>query len=412
VRRHDTAARSARAFRVLRRRIALSHGLVLALIVVALGSVAYWLTARELEGTATVAVVSAAQTEADRIIDAGHAEEAADQDRPSAAAVRVAVYGPDGRPLAETRGVPGWLRPRPAPVETISILGERVRLATAEASSGGVLLGTVVAAQSLAPEDRLLARFRLLLGVGGLAAVVLSMAAGWVMAGRAARPVRRAYEAQAGFAADAAHELRTPLASVRIGVESLAELDSELGREVLEEVDYLTSLTNRLLTLARADVATGAKEQPVDVALVCRHAVRRGEGTLALRVELDPDPAGSPIARGDPISLEAALDAVLENVARHGGGQAVVSCRASGDRVRITVADHGPGMSPEHRARAFDRFFRADPARTHTGSVGLGLSLARSLVESQGGRMWLTETHGGGITTVMELPVDGRETER
>jgi signal transduction histidine kinase len=407
-------ARSARAFRVLRRRIALSHGLVLALIVVALGSVAYWLTARELDQTATVAVVSAAQTEADRIIDAGKAEAAADEDRPSAAAIRVAVYGPDGRPLAEARGVPGWLRPRAAPVVTISILGERVRLATAKATSGGVPLGTVVTAQSLAPEDRLLARFRLLLGVGGLAAVALSMAAGWVLAGRAARPVRRAYEAQAGFAADAAHELRTPLASVRIGVEALAERDSELGREVLEEVDYLTSLTNRLLALARADVGSaGARGQPVDVALVCRHAVRRGEGTLALRVGVDPDPAGSPIARGDPLSLEAALDAVLENVARHGGGEAVVSCRVSGDRVRISVADHGPGMSPDHRARAFDRFFRADQARTHTGSVGLGLSLARSLVESQGGRMWLTETQGGGVTTVIDLPIDaGRDTER
>jgi signal transduction histidine kinase len=331
--------------------------------------------ARELDRTATSGVVSAAQTEADRIIDAGRAEAAADDDRPSAAAVRIAVYGPDGRLVAETRDVPGWLRPRPAPVVTISILGERVRLATAEASSGGVLLGTVVAAQSLAPEDRLLGRFRLLLQVGGLAAIALSMAAGWVLAGRAARPVRRAYEAQAGFAADASHELRTPLAYVRTGVESLAERDPELGQGVLEEIDYLT-LTNRLLRLARADLGSAeAKARPVDVALVCRHAVRRGEATLALRVVMDPD--GSPIATGDPISLGAALDAVLENVARHGGGEAVVSCRAAGDRIRITVADHGPEMSPEHRARAFDRFFRADQARTHTGGAGLGLSLAQ-----------------------------------
>lgn len=393
--------------------MAVSHGLVLTLIVLALGSGAYWLMARELDQTATSGVVSAAQTEADRIIDAGRAEPAADADRPSAAAVRVAVYGPDGRLVAETRIVPGWLRPRTAPVVTISILGERVRLATTEASSGGSLLGTVVAAQSLAPEDRLLGRFRLLLGVGGLAAVVLSMAAGWVLAGRAARPVRRAYEAQAGFAADASHELRTPLAYVRTGVEALAERDPELGRGVLEEVDYLTSLTNRLLTLARADLGSAeAKEQPVDVALVCRHAVRRGEGTLSLRVAVDP--GGSPIATGDPISVEAALDAVLENVARHGGGEAVVSCRAAGDRIQITVADHGPGMSPEQRARAFDRFFRADQARTHTGGAGLGLSLARSLVENRGGRMWLTETPGGGVTTVIDLPADadGREAER
>jgi signal transduction histidine kinase len=297
-------------------------------------------------------------------------------------------------------------------VVTVAILGERVRLATSKVSSDGVLLGTVVAARSLAPEDRLLGRFRLLLWVGGLVAGALSLAAGWVLAGRAARPVRRAYEAQAGFAADASHELRTPLAYVRTGVEALAERDPELGRGVLEEVDYLTSLTNRLLTLARADAGSAeANEQPVDIALVCRHAVRRGEGTLPLHVAVDP--GGSPIATGDPISLEAAVDAVLENVARHGGGEAIVSCRTAGDRIRISVADHGPGMSPEHRARAFDRFFRADQARTHTGGAGLGLSLARSLVESRGGRMWLSETPGGGLTTVIDLPANanGREAE-
>jgi signal transduction histidine kinase len=392
--------------------MAVSHGLVLTLIVLLLGSSAYWLMARELDQAATADVVSAAQAETDRIVDAGRAEVAADDDRPSAAAVRVAVYGPDGRLLAETRHVPGWLRPRTAPVVTVAILGERVRLATSKVSSGGVLLGTVVAARSLAPEDRLLSRFRLLLWVGGLVAVALSLAAGWVLAGRAARPVRRAYEAQAGFAADASHELRTPLAYVRTGVEALAERDPELGRGVLEEVDYLTSLTNRLLTLARADAGSAeAKEQPVDIALVCRHAVRRGEGTLPLHVAVDP--GGSPIATGDPISLEAAVDAVLENVARHGGGEAIVSCRKAGDRIRISVADHGPGMSPEHRARAFDRFFRADQARTHTGGAGLGLSLARSLVESRGGRMWLSETPGGGLTTVIDLPANanGREAE-
>ena len=400
-----SGTRSARAFRTLRRQMAVSHGLVLMLIVLALGSAAYWLMARELDRSATSGVVSAAQSEADRIVDAGHAEAAADNDRPSSAAVRVAVYGPDGRALAETRDVPGWLRPHTVPVVTTSILGERVRLATVRASSSGVLLGTVVAAQSLSPEDRLLGRFRLLLGVGGVAAVFLSMAAGWALAGRAARPVRRAYEAQAGFAADASHELRTPLAFVRTGVEALAERDPELGRGVLEEVDYLTSLTNRLLTLARADFGSEEEtERAVDVALVCRDAVRRGEATLALRVTMDPD--GSPTATGDPISLEAALDAVLENVARHGGGEAAISCRGAGDRIQITVADHGPGMSPEHRARAFDRFFRADQARTHTGGAGLGLSLARSLVERRGGRMWLTETPGGGVTTVIDLPAD------
>src|SRR5438105_1361962 len=87
--------------------------------------------------------------------------------------------------------------------------------------------------------------------LGGLAGVVASMIAGWVLSGRAARPVRRAYDAQAAFASDASHELRTPLAFVRSGVEVLAEHDQELGADVLREIGYLTSITDRLLSMAR-----------------------------------------------------------------------------------------------------------------------------------------------------------------
>ena len=72
---------------------------------------------------------------------------------------------------------------------------------------------------------------------------------------------------------------------------------------------------------------------------------------------------------------------------------------------RLTFADHGPGMAPEQRAAAFDRFFRADPSRAREqGGAGLGLALARELVAAQRGRMWLEATPGGGVTAVVELP--------
>jgi len=387
--------------------MAVSHGLVLAMIVVILGGAAYVLLARTLDHAATADVLAAARAEADRIAETNRLTPPSDSDTPSASAVRVAVVLPDGSFAGEGRAEPVWLRPRPAEVATIRALGEDVRLATIPAVSGGVRVGTVVAGRSLEAEDRLLRRLRLLLWAGGLAAVAVSMAAGWILAGRATRPVRRAYEAQASFAADASHEFRSPLAFVRSGVEVLAEHEPELGDEVLHEVDYLTGLTERLLTLARAQSGSLAFQlKPVRLEPLCRTAVQRNRSVHGMRIDLRID--GDPIAAADAIATEAILDAVLENVAAHAGGTALVSCRAQAGVVRIDVADSGPGLTDEELAHAFERFYRADPVRAHeNGGAGLGLALARSLAEAQRGRIWLERTPGGGLTAVLQLRRDG-----
>jgi signal transduction histidine kinase len=145
------------------------------------------------------------------------------------------------------------LRHYPTDITDLTVSGERVRVVAEPAIIDGRTVAWAVAGRSLAAEDALVQRIRSLLLVGGVLAILASLAAGWWLAGRAVRPVERAYEAQAGFAADASHELRTPLTFIRSGVEVLAERDPELGRDVLSEVDYLTGLTQRLLLLARAE---------------------------------------------------------------------------------------------------------------------------------------------------------------
>src|SRR5512136_2949530 len=132
-------------FRSLRLRIALSQGLVLALIVLILGGTAYLLLARSLDRSATADVLSAARAQADRIAETGRVMPAADNDVPSAAAVRVAVGLPDGTIMDEPRGGPTWLRPHRAQVATIQVLGEDVRIATVPAVSNGRHIATVVA---------------------------------------------------------------------------------------------------------------------------------------------------------------------------------------------------------------------------------------------------------------------------
>src|SRR5205807_2243183 len=115
------------------------------------------------------------------------------------------------------------LRPHRSEVVDANVRNESVRLVTIPARADGRLVATVVAGRSLLPEQSLIHRVRLLLLFGGIAAVVASLVAGWWLAGRAVHPVRRAYEAQANFAADASHELRSPLAFVRQAVEVMGE---------------------------------------------------------------------------------------------------------------------------------------------------------------------------------------------
>ena len=233
--------------------------------------------------------------------------------------------------------------------------------------------------------------------------MLASLAAGWWLAGRAVRPVERAYEAQAGFAADASHELRTPLTFIRSGVEVLAERDPDLGGEVLSEVDYLTGLTQRLLLLARAEKGSIRLEvEPVDVGAACRSAAHRS--ARAHGNELSTG-GGDLAALADRVAFEAVLDAIFENVERHGGGAADVRWAREDGWVVIMVADHGPGLAEDLHGRAFERFFRVDPSRAReTGGAGLGLALAKTLVEAQSGRMWLEPTPGGGLTVNVGLP--------
>ncbi len=397
-------------FRSLRLRMALSHGVVLAAIVVILGGLGYFLLARNLDRQVTADLVQAASEQADRVQELGRAIPAPDSDAPSATSTLVAVFEPSGAIVGE-RDIPAWLRPHEVRVAEATVSEERVRLVTQRAHLPGGAWVSVVAGRSLEPEDELLDRVRWLLLGGGVLAVALSMLAGWFLAGRALRPVRRAYEAQANFAADASHEFRTPLAFVRSGVEVMSEQDPELGEEVLSEVDYLTGLTDRLLTLARADNASLALTPvPVHLLAISERSIQRNELVNGVTVRLAvPGVDGDDMALGDPVVVEAVVDAILENVARHGGGAADLSVSRRDGAVRLVVADHGQGMAGPDRAMAFERFYRADPSRAReAGGSGLGLAVARELVVAQRGKMWLEETPGGGVTAVVELPAGPR----
>jgi signal transduction histidine kinase len=209
--------------------------------------------------------------------------------------------------------------------------------------------------------------------------------------------------------ADVSHQLRTPLAALRLRLDVLAQDAGEAVAGDLagaqEEVARLSRLVNGLLAVARAENVVA---EPVTVAadVVIRdrtaawHPAAEERGvTLDVNVE----PVG--VRAGDG-QLEQILDNLLANAldAVPAGGKVWVSARAAGPRARIVVADDGPGMTAQQQRSAFRRF-----ASTTPGGTGLGLAIVHRLVTSNGGSAALSDSPGGGLTVTLELPSAPRD---
>jgi signal transduction histidine kinase len=211
---------------------------------------------------------------------------------------------------------------------------------------------------------------------------------------------------QQAFVADASHQLRTPLAALRLRLENLehhlppaatAGLEAALG-----EVERLSRLVDGLLALARADAAASAPE-PIDLRALVRGRVEAWAAKAhATEVELSE---ATPRLRvlATPGSLEQVLDNLLSNAlaVAPAGSTISITAAAEGAQAALRVRDHGPGISPEERARAFDRFWRAGTERAGTG---LGLAIVQRLVSADGGTIELAGADSGGLEAIVRLP--------
>ena len=216
--------------------------------------------------------------------------------------------------------------------------------------------------------------------------------------------------AQQAFVADASHQLRTPLAALRLRLENLDREIGSGGRDdlegALEEVSRLSVLVDGLLELARAG-QHGSSPEPIDARAV---AIGRRDAWAALaeergvRIDVQLDAA---VVLATPGRLEQVLDNLLNNaldIAPVGSSIEVSASRVDGE-VRIGVADAGPGLSDEQRARAFDRFWRVGGAGDgESGGFGLGLAIVRQLVVADGGDVTLGPSAAGGLEVTVTLP--------
>jgi signal transduction histidine kinase len=213
-------------------------------------------------------------------------------------------------------------------------------------------------------------------------------------------------DAQQVITMDVSHQLRTPLAGLRLRLELLvddvpAHLRPDL-RESLAEVARLNRLVDGLLTVARAEAVTTVRE-PVDVAAVAAERVTAWAPVAAERgVRIDVQ---NPTARAllTPGHTEQVLDNLISNAldALAAGGSVRVVLRRDGGRVELCVIDDGPGMSAERRGQAFARFSRG---RLRPGHSGLGLAIVDRLVSADRGQIELRPTPGGGLTVALNYP--------
>ncbi|MCL6568659.1 MAG: HAMP domain-containing histidine kinase, partial [Meiothermus silvanus] len=210
-----------------------------------------------------------------------------------------------------------------------------------------------------------------------------------------------------------AHELRTPLAGLQGYAEALADgvlPPEQAAHRIAHEVRAMRRLVEDLSLVSRVEAgAVEIRPQPLDPAEALRQAAERfelvfAEQRVALRLDVPPR---LPPVWADLERLQQVLSNLLANALRHtpSGGEVVLQAGLVPSGVCFSVRDTGPGIPPEHQARVFERFYRVDSARSRQdGGSGVGLTIAKGLVEAMGGTMGLRSEAGRGSTFWFTLP--------
>jgi two-component system OmpR family sensor kinase len=203
--------------------------------------------------------------------------------------------------------------------------------------------------------------------------------------------------------ANASHELRSPLARIRMGLELLESQPGPATREeIARDIRELDQLIDEILLASRLDASPDdlGPLEPVDlVGLGAEECARTG-------ADFETAPGvTSVVVAGLTRLLRRALRNLLENARRHGAGTVTLTLRTQGGQIEIRVCDQGPGVPAALRERIFEPFFRLPGASEREGGVGLGLALVRSITQRHGGSVHCEENPGGGACFVLRLPM-------
>jgi signal transduction histidine kinase len=361
--------------------------------------------------------------------------------------------------LAAVQAGTGWF-------ETATVQDEPLLIYSRLFNEADGATGIVQVAFPISQPQQYLATLRLMLLAGSSLAVVIAFALGWVMAGTALRPIQRitrtartigaerdfgrrvahqgpadevgqlavtfnemlaelesgyrqledALQSQRRFVADASHELRTPLTTVRGNIELLrrtppipTEERTEILADTTEEVDRLIRLVNQLLVLARADAGQKLRSAPILVRPLIEDVCRQAK-LLTPRTLVQCESPADVMVQGDRDALKQVLLILVDNALVHTpvGTPVTLAISVAGEQVSFSVRDSGPGIVADVLPHLFERFYRGQASRTGRGA-GLGLSIAKELVEAQGGTITVESQPGQGSVFTVILPAATHE---
>ncbi|HEV3101234.1 MAG TPA: ATP-binding protein [Candidatus Dormibacteraeota bacterium] len=221
--------------------------------------------------------------------------------------------------------------------------------------------------------------------------------------------LRRLGTVRQEFVANLVHELKTPITSLRLTAESLLGDPSAKDRHrfadrLVKEADLLSKIIDNLRQLGEIEARTMAIETSAfDLGELVLESVTR----LGLDRPVNTEIPESLTVTSDRPKLVQALDNLLDNAAKFSppGSAIDISAEVAGDEVHLSVRDRGPGISPEHWSRVFERFYKVDRARPReAGGFGLGLAITKHLVQILGGRIWTETARDGGQVFTIALP--------
>lgn len=277
--------------------------------------------------------------------------------------------------------------------------------------------GMVYVGKDVASVYNGLRKATLILGLLSLLAFIVANFAGHIMAGKAIIPLKEAYERQRQFAADASHELRTPLSVVMASVDVLgndASIASPFLQQVIvdmrDEVKKMTKLVSDLLLVARSENQTFKLVTEKFDLIEAIHEIVRKMQPLAdeKHINLFFVKQESVIIRADIQRIKQLLIILIDNALKYTPGNGVVTVKVDGEfeknKIRIMVRDTGIGISLTDQHKVFDRFYRVDRARSRdSGGNGLGLAIARDIVNLHDGELYIESKIGEGAAFIVEL---------
>ncbi|MBM7690931.1 signal transduction histidine kinase [Peribacillus deserti] len=289
----------------------------------------------------------------------------------------------------------------------------------------GQLVGTLYVGKDISFSYQL---FKMLLIVmTGLAAVFLGIAVyiSYLMSQKAMVPISKAFNRQREFVADASHELRTPLSVMLSSIDAMEMTidtdEDDFSRKVLfsmkDEVKRMTSLVGDLLTLARSDSEeTEHRREIFDFRPRAEKAVESVKPLAASKqIELGMKATDTVVTKGDPERLTQLLYILLDNAIKYtgSGGRVQLDLSADEQEMCMKVQDTGIGIKSEEHAQIFDRFYRSDKSRSRQmGSHGLGLAIAKWIVDMHGGSIEVASEMGQGSTFTVRIPFSSTKKDK